>query len=238
MTIKQKLIELGYQDAEILIRVGKVRVNREVIFVPSTKIGKDDDIEVENKKEFVSRGAYKLLAAIEAFQLNFKDKIVLDVGASTGGFSQVCLLNKAKKVYALDVGTNQLDYNLRKNSKICSMEKTNIKNVTTQNFSEQIETIVCDVSFISLKEVINVAAKLLAPKSDFVALLKPQFEASSKYVEKGGFVNEKYHQFLIDRIINFAQNKFNFIGQIVSPIKGNKSKNTEYILYFQRNYEL
>lgn len=235
MTLKDKLISQGFDNAELIIRSGKVRVNNEVVFLPLVKIKETDKILIEQQKEFVSRGAYKLLAAIKEFDLNFQDKVVLDVGSSTGGFTQVCLLNGAKTVYALDSGTNQLDYSLRIQKNIKVMEKTNIKNVNPTFFKEQIDSIVCDVSFISLNYVVPIAASLLKPKSDFVVLFKPQFEASSKYVEKGGYVDLQYHDFLINRFLNFAKENFNFIGKIESPITGKKSKNTEYIIYFQKN---
>lgn len=234
-SIKEYLIEKNYSNAEILIRSGQVKINNEVVFTPSFLIKDSDKILIEQKKEFVSRGAYKLLAAIEAFKLDFENKVILDIGASTGGFSQVSLNYGAKLVYALDVGNNQLDYKLRQNSKIKSLEQTNLKSISKQMFEVEIDKVVCDVSFISLKEVYKVVEHILKTNDDLIVLLKPQFEASSKYVEKGGFVLEQFHPFLIDRSISQAsEHNFKFIDKITSPIKGKKSKNTEYILWYKK----
>lgn len=234
-SIKQHLIEMNYPDAEILIRSGKVKVNNEVIFTPSYITKQVDKITVEQSKEFVSRGAYKLLAAIEKFNLDFNNQVILDIGASTGGFTHVSLIYGAKFVYALDVGKNQLDFKLRQNTKVKSIEQTNLKSIDEKMFDLEIDKVVCDVSFIGLKEVYKVVEKILSSSKDLIVLLKPQFEASSKYVEKGGFVQEKYHEFLINRSIEQAsEHNFKFIDKITSPIKGQKSKNTEYILWYKK----
>ncbi|MGY6171999.1 TlyA family RNA methyltransferase [Candidatus Mycoplasma pogonae] len=222
--------------AEKLIRSGKVMVNNEIIMMPNQKVLLDAKIIIKETKKWVSRGAFKLIKAIEVFELNFKDKIVLDIGASKGGFTQVALKNGAKKVYALDVGTNQLDYSLRIDPSVVVYEKTNLKNIEKNFFAESLDLVVCDVSFIGLKSVFEVLNKILDSNKQVLVLIKPQFEASSKYVADGGFVEIQYHQFLIDRVVNQANDlRFKLLAITESPIKGNKSKNIEYLALFERN---
>ncbi|MGZ9428849.1 TlyA family RNA methyltransferase [Mycoplasma sp. 1012] len=238
LTLLQILEQKNLKNVETLIRMGKVKVNGEIIFIPSTKISfEKDKVEVfEEKKEWVSRGAYKLLEAIKLFNLNFQDKTVLDIGSSTGGFTEVSLKYGAKKVYALDSGTNQLDYSLRTNTKVIPLEKTNLKSISFELFKEKMDIIVCDVSFISLKEVFKVIKEIVTLNTDIMLLIKPQFEASSKYVEKGGYVDEKHHQFLINRVVEHGKdNGFKLIKISKSPILGNKSKNIEYVTLFKRS---
>ncbi|WGI36275.1 TlyA family RNA methyltransferase [Mesomycoplasma lagogenitalium] len=238
--MKKKLLDLvnekGYENGETLIRIGKVLVNDQIILLPHLKVDINSVITVkQTKKEWVSRGAYKLLKAIEIFNLDFENKTVLDIGSSTGGFTQVALKNGAKKVYALDVGTNQLEYSLRNNLKVIVMEKTNLKSINFKKFNEIMDIIVCDVSFISLKEVFKVINEITDYNTQIMLLIKPQFEASSKYVEQGGYVNPKHHPFLINRVSQYAlEYSFKLINVHQSPITGNKSKNIEYLSLYER----
>lgn len=241
MTLVEKLLSLGYSNKEALglIMSGNVLVNEEIIIKGSTKIKETDVIRIKSKKKWVSRGSYKLLEAIEKFNLNLIDKICLDVGASTGGFTQVLLTNGVKKVYALDSGTNQLDFTLRQNEKVISLEKTNLKSINDDMFEEKIDFICCDVSFISVKKLFDVLSKtnVLANDNYVLILIKPQFEASSNIVEKGGFVNKIHHKDIIDSIISYAiKLNFIFLSIIESPIKGNVSKNIEYLALFRRDF--
>lgn len=241
MTLVEKLLSLGYSNKEALglIMSGNVLVNEEIIIKGSTKIKETDVIRIKSKKKWVSRGSYKLLEAIEKFNLNLIDKICLDVGASTGGFTQVLLTNGVKKVYALDSGTNQLDFTLRQNEKVISLEKTNLKSINDDMFEEKIDFICCDVSFISVKKLFDVLSKtnVLANNNYVLILIKPQFEASSNIVEKGGFVNKIHHKDIIDSIISYAiKLNFIFLSIIESPIKGNVSKNIEYLALFRRDF--
>lgn len=241
MTLVEKLLSLGYSNKEALglIMSGNVLVNEEIIIKGSTKIKETDVIRIKSKKKWVSRGSYKLLEAIEKFNLNLIDKICLDVGASTGGFTQVLLTNGVKKVYALDSGTNQLDFTLRQNEKVVSLEKTNLKSINDDMFEEKIDFICCDVSFISVKKLFDVLSKtnVLANDNYVLILIKPQFEASSNIVEKGGFVNKIHHKDIIDSIISYAiKLNFIFLSIIESPIKGNVSKNIEYLALFRRDF--
>lgn len=237
MTLLEKLKLLNYNEdkAKALIMSGNVLVNNEKTILPFIKIKENDIIKIKQPKQWVSRGAFKLLKAFEHFDLNINNKICLDVGSSTGGFTEVLLHKKAKKVYALDSGKNQLDYKLRINEKVVVLEKTNFKKINEKMFSEKIDFLCCDVSFISVKRLFNVLNlnKILSTKNELIILIKPQFEAPKEKVEKGGFVKENEHKKIIDDLINYAKEKnFEFIGLIKSPIQGNKSKNTEYLSFF------
>lgn len=241
MTLIEKLFSLGYSNKESLglIMSGNVLVNEEIVIKGSTKIKENDVIRIKNKKKWVSRGSYKLLEAIEKFNLDLTNKICLDVGASTGGFTQVLLSKGAKKIYSLDSGTNQLDFTLRQNEKVVSLEKTNLKSIKDDMFEEKIDFICCDVSFISVKKLFDVLSKtnVLANNNYVLILIKPQFEASSNIVEKGGFVNKIHHKDIIDSIISYAiKLNFIFLSIIESPIKGNVSKNIEYLALFRKEF--
>ncbi|WP_412031426.1 TlyA family RNA methyltransferase [Metamycoplasma buccale] len=222
--------------AESLIRAGDVLVNDEKIILPSLKFDeKNINIKLLNKKQYVSRGAFKLIAALKEFKINLQNFICLDIGSSTGGFVQVLLENGANKVYAVDVGTNQLDYKLRINEKVVVYEKTNLKNLNIDFFNEPLDLITCDVSFISLKHVFAVSQHLLESKKKIITLIKPQFEAISKYVSKGGFVDEIHHKYIIEKVISYAKKcNFNLLKISKSPILGGVSKNIEYLALFER----
>ena len=221
-----------------LIKEGKFIINSEKCFLPYFKFEIENiKIELLENKKYVSRGAYKLLGAIKKFNLDLNNLICLDLGSSTGGFVQVELENNAKKVYAIDVGTNQLDYSLRKNPKVITHEKTNLKILDQNFFEDNIDFVSCDVSFISVKNVFNVCAKFLKPKVKLMILIKPQFEASSNLVLEGGIVEEKHHKDIINNIINYAnEKKFKFLNISESPIRGQKSKNIEYISLFEKEW--
>ncbi|QJG67154.1 TlyA family RNA methyltransferase [Mycoplasma phocoenae] len=243
--VKKKLVdiisekfEITINEAEKQIRCGNVTINSEKIFLPLLKFDENLPVELLNQKEYVSRGAYKLLKALKIFNIDVKNKICVDLGSSTGGFVQVLLKHNAKKVYAVDVGTNQLDYSLRINPNVVVFEQTNLKDLTTTHFNEMIDIFTCDVSFISLKYVFGTLKKIANPNSEIILLIKPQFEASSKYVSAGGYVEEKYHPFLIDRVKEYGkQEGFECVSVEQSPILGQKSKNIEYISLFKKTKE-
>lgn len=233
MLLIEMVISLGHskEHAERLIRSGLVTVNGEMQFIPGTKIKSDSKIEIKELNKWVSRGAFKLLKAIELFDLNFNNKIVLDIGSSTGGFTQVAIENGASKVFALDVGTNQLDYKLRSNSKVVSLEKTNLKEITPSLLqNEKIDIVVCDVSFISSYHVFASIKEVIKKDSLIVLLIKPQYEAEVSDVQKGGYVDVKNHKKIIDKVIsNGNQLGFEMIEIKESPIKGKTSQNIEYL---------
>lgn len=238
MTLLEKLIKNNYDEknAKSLIMSGNVLVNDEVILIGSHKINENDIIRIKEQKQWVSRGAYKLLEAFEKFNINVQNKNCLDVGSSTGGFTEVLLKKEANKVYSLDSGTNQLDFKLRTNNKVKVLEKTNLKNIVSNMFDSKIDFVCCDVSFISCKHLFDVLnnQNVLSKENDLIILIKPQFEANSKLVLEGGFVEEINHKEIIDNIINYAnKNNFKFINICKSPLLGNKSKNVEYLSWFK-----
>lgn len=238
MTLLAYLIQEGYDQktAHGYIKSGKVLVNDNVETLINFELKTTDKIIIKAKKPWVSRGAYKLLQAITEFKLDFKNKIVLDIGASTGGFTQVALHYGAKKVYANDVGNNQLAYSLRIDPRVKVMEKRNLKTLTKDLFDEAIDLVVCDVSFISLNRVFDVLKPLLKTKTLVMALIKPQFQASSNLVENKGIVKKEHHQAIIKQVIAYAQSQdFIFKKFIASPITGKNSQNQEYLSLFQRS---
>lgn len=196
---------------------------------------------------YVSRGGLKLEAAINAFNIDLKDKICIDMGASTGGFSDCMLQKGAKFVYALDCGYNQLAWKLRNESKIKSIEKINVKNCTffdvynCENLPQEElpEFMSMDLSFISIKKVLKNCKNLIRNNASAVLLIKPQFEADRADIEKGGVVkDEKVRKKIIKDIEFFCESiGFKTLGLIESPIQGAKSKNIEYLIYIKRNNE-
>ncbi|MBM7616475.1 23S rRNA (cytidine1920-2'-O)/16S rRNA (cytidine1409-2'-O)-methyltransferase [Weissella uvarum] len=180
---------------------------------------------------YVSRGGFKLAKAIEIFGLDFKDKIVLDIGSSTGGFTDVALQNGAKKVYALDVGTNQLVWKLRSDERVIVMENTNFRYAKKDDFTAgQPEIATIDVSFISLNLILPPLSEILTAGGHVATLIKPQFEAGRELVGKHGIVKDaKTHLSVIEQVMQFAkENGFSLAGLDYSPIKGG-SGNIEFI---------
>ena len=235
------LVENGYYEsrtkAEIAIREGNILVNNIKEDKPGTMVKVDSTIRIiGNKCPFVSRGGYKLDKAIKVFNINLKDFICIDLGSSTGGFTDVMLKNNASKVYAVDCGTNQLDFKLRINDKVIVMENTNARYVNINDFNnDTIDFISADLSFISLKLVLNVIYGLLKNNGESIVLIKPQFEAGREYVEKGGVIKDKkVHISVIKEIIEFAKSIGFYINGITySPIKG-PNGNIEYLLYISK----
>lgn len=222
------------EKARLAIMEGKVFVNNQKEDKPGTMIKEDAIVEFRGEKlKYVSRGGLKLEKAVDVFKISIKDKVCVDIGASTGGFTDVMLQNGAKKVFAIDCGTNQLDYKLRKDDRVVSMENTNARYVTKNDLNnENIDFVSVDVSFISLKKIIPVIKEILKDGGESVLLIKPQFEAGKDLVLKGGVVKDKnVHINIIKDIIEFCKNDgFNILGIDYSPIKG-PAGNIEYLLY-------
>jgi len=222
------------QKAQAEIMAGNVLVNKQKINKPGTAIDVTSQITILKKDfPYVSRGALKLLKAVDIFLLDVKDKICLDIGASTGGFTEILLIKGARKVFAVDVGHNQLDWKIRNDDRVVSMEKTNGRYLTTQDFDNTLmDIIVTDVSFISLEKILPVAFFCLNNNGEMVALIKPQFEAGHEEVSKKGVVTKKnIHLKVIKKIILFSFNLgFSVIDLAKSPIKGPKG-NIEFLIY-------
>ena len=214
------------------------------IFVEGRRADKcGESIKVEANIEFkgenmpyVSRGGFKLEKAIKNFSIDLSNQVCLDIGASTGGFTDCMLQNGAKKVFAIDVGYGQFAWKLRVDERVVCMERTNIRYVTTENIGEKADFASIDVAFISLKKVVPAVVNLLDEKGKVVALIKPQFEAGRDKVGKKGVVREKStHIEVITAIINFLlENKMKIINLAYSPIKGPEG-NIEYLVYFTKD---
>ena len=222
------------EKAKREIMVGNVIVNEQVVTKAGTMFKDNDDlnIRIKDKLKYVSRGGLKLEKAIKTWDLNFKDKLVLDIGASTGGFTDCALQNGAKCVYSVDVGKNQLDWKLRNDERVVSIEEMHIKDLKEKDIgNEKVNYIVIDVSFISLTKVIPYFEKFLAKNAKIVMLVKPQFEVGREKIGKNGVVeNEEYHDEAIKKIISFSKKcGYELIGVEDSPIKGAKG-NKEFLM--------
>jgi 23S rRNA (cytidine1920-2'-O)/16S rRNA (cytidine1409-2'-O)-methyltransferase len=214
-----------------LVMAGQVTVNGRVITKAGTPVNTDASIAVKKGCPYVSRAGYKLEAAVDAFAIELKDKVAVDVGASTGGFTDLMLQRGAARVYAVDVGHSQLHYRLRNDSRVICLEKINARTIDPSLIPEPCDIAVFDVSFISLRLVIPPVLNILKRPSEIVALIKPQFEAGKGMTKKGIIKDE-------DTIISVVENIKEFLysieliplGVIPSPVKGAKG-NQEYLIY-------
>ncbi len=215
------------------IMEGSVFIGEKRVDKPGEKINTDSEIYIkDNPLTYVSRGGLKLEKAINEFDIDLQGVHALDIGASTGGFTDCMLQNGAKKVYAIDVGYGQLDWGLRNDPRVVVMERTNVRYVNPDDFQDKINFISIDVSFISLKLVLPVAKSFLDPQGQILALIKPQFEAGREKVGKKGIIKDKsIHQEVLKDIIEFT-NKISLgvKGVSFSPITGSKG-NIEFLLY-------
>ncbi len=224
------------QKAKYAIESGNIYINGMQETKSSKLVGKNDKVEIKGEAlPFVSRGGLKLEKAVKQFKINLSEKICMDIGASTGGFTDCMLQQNAKKVYAVDVGTDQLDEKIKSDPKVINMEKTNIRNLDV-NSIEQIDFIGTDVSFISLTLVLPKIYELLKINGKAVTLIKPQFEAGLQNINKNGVVKDiKVHKKIILNIILLANKLgFNILNIDYSPIKG-PAGNIEYLLYIEKN---
>ncbi len=218
--------------AQAMIMAGQVFVEGIRIDKSGFNINLDSAIEIKKLgPEWVSRGAVKLIAALDKNQISVKKKICIDLGSSTGGFTDVLIQSGAEKVYAVDVGINQLHEKLKKNTKVVSLEKTNARYLTKEIVSELIEIMVCDVSFISLKKVIEPNLHLLKNESFIITLIKPQFESKKNETKKGVVRDSKIHQRICNEISDWFEKECNckVLSIIESPIKGPKG-NIEFLI--------
>lgn len=235
------VFEEGHTDsrekAKALIMAGSVYVNGQKQLKAGTSIKPDDKIEVRGSKmPFVSRGGYKLDKSIKAFNLDLSDCICMDIGASTGGFTDCMLQNGATKVYSIDVGYGQLAWKLRTDERVVNLERTNFRYVTHEEIPDLIDFASVDVSFISLKIILPVLRELLKEGGHAVCLIKPQFEAGRDKVGKKGVVRElSTHTEVVEKITNFAfETGFSILGLDFSPIKGPEG-NIEYLMYIEKS---
>jgi len=235
--LDQLLVDSGLAPtrsrAADLVRRGLVSVAGVTALKPGAQVATDAELRLSpGASRYVSRGGEKLAAALDAFGFDPKCTIVLDVGASTGGFTDCLLQRGAAKVYAVDAGTNQLAWKLRQDPRVVSMEKTNIRDVTSAKVPEPIDLIVCDASFIGLRTALPAALALAAPGAHLAALIKPQFEVGKGRVGKGGIVREpELHKEVCETISQWlgAQPGWSVLGVVESPITGAEG-NKEFLI--------
>jgi 23S rRNA (cytidine1920-2'-O)/16S rRNA (cytidine1409-2'-O)-methyltransferase len=219
--------------AQAAIMAGQIMINEQKIDKPGTQIATDSTIRIlGNKLPYVSRGGLKLEKALKVFPLSLQGKIVADLGASTGGFTDCALQNGATKVYAVDVGYGQLAWSLRNDQRVINMERTNVRFMEADTLADKIDVATIDVAFISLDKILPAAKKLLAEDGAVLALVKPQFEAGKENVGKKGVVRDaKIHAEVIRKILLIARSEGLIpAGLDYSPIKGPEG-NIEFLLY-------
>ena len=219
--------------AQAAVMAGQVLVNEQKMDKPGTPVAPEVTIRLlGNKLPYVSRGGLKLEKALQIFPISVEGKVVADIGASTGGFTDCALQNGATKVYAIDVGYGQLAWKLRNDERVVNMERTNVRYLEADSLPEQVDAATIDVAFISLDKILPAVHKILKPEGFVVALIKPQFEAGKENVGKKGVVRDAaVHEQVINNVISFAKGEgFGIAGLDFSPIKGPEG-NIEYLLH-------
>lgn len=219
------------EQAKRLILAGEVMAGTNVVAKPSTKLPSEAELTVKQRPKFVGRGGLKMEGALDTFQIDPSGLICLDVGASTGGFTDCLLQRGAIKVHAVDVGTNQLAWKLRSDPRVTVKEKFNARHMQPEDIGEPIDLAVTDVSFISLTKILPPMFATLADHGEIVCLIKPQFELNREDISKGGIVRDPaLHQRAVDKIHDFVTKElgFTWIDCIDSPITGTDG-NKEYL---------
>lgn len=225
------------EKAKAIIMAGIVYVNNQKSDKAGKEVKAEDVIEVRGSTlKYVSRGGLKLEKAMQCFPINLENKICMDVGASTGGFTDCMLMNNASKVYSIDVGYGQLAWKLRIDNRVINLERTNFRYVTSEQVPDVINFASVDVSFISLKHILPNLNTLLAENGQAVCLIKPQFEAGREKVGKKGVVSDlNTHIEVVENTINLAlECGFSVKGLQFSPVKGPEG-NIEYLIYLEKN---
>jgi len=238
--ITDKGLAPSRERAKALIMAGVVYVDNQKVDKAGTFVTEDQLIEVRgNDLKYVSRGGLKLEKAMKSFDISLDSKVCMDIGASTGGFTDCMLQNGARKVFAIDVGHGQLAWKLRQDERVICMEKTNIRYVTPEDLGEKIDFSSIDVSFISLTKVLLPIRNYLKDDGQIVALIKPQFEAGREKVGKKGVVREKStHHEVIELVLSYALSiGFKVLALDFSPIKGPEG-NIEYLVHLQKSEEV
>lgn len=237
------VFEQGYapsrEKAKAIIMAGIVYVNNQKVDKAGFELKEGDVLEVRGKTlQYVSRGGLKLEKAMQEFPITLEGKICMDVGASTGGFTDCMLQNGAVKVYSIDVGYGQLAWKLRTDERVVNLERTNFRYATREQIPDEVDFASVDVSFISLKHILPNLNTLLASDGQAVCLIKPQFEAGKEKVGKKGVVRDlNVHLEVVENVINLAlENGFSVMGLQFSPIKGPEG-NIEYLIYLNKSQE-
>lgn len=235
MRIDIYLSENGYvksrERAKTLVKAGQVQVNGVVVSKPSYNVPEEADVKITGEQlKYVGRGGLKLEKALSVFDINLENKICLDIGASTGGFTDCMLQNGASYVYAVDVGHDQLDETLANDKHVKNMERTNIRDLTPEDFVPNPSFIATDVSFVSLKQILPKIKELLPENGEAVVLIKPQFEAGKAAIGKNGIVKDKkVHEKVLADIVSFCFSQQLEVKNLIhSPISGGDG-NVEYL---------
>ncbi len=229
---------ISREKAQVIIRNNNVFVNEKICNKSSKEVGKDDKIDVNFPKDYVSRGAYKLLGAIDTFSLKFDEKVVLDLGASTGGFTQVALEYGAKKVYAVDIGANELADTLKKDLRVVNMPNTDVRNLNKDLIKDS-QIIIGDLSFISLTKILPIIKQFFSANLEMMFLFKPQFECGKEIAKKykGVIKNEAIHIVILKNFLEFINHLGYYISDLTfSPITGGDG-NIEYLIYINGKYK-
>lgn len=227
------------ERAKTNIMAGLIFVDGQRVDKAGEKVSVDADIVFKGEElKYVSRGGLKLEKAMNTFGIDLTNKVCMDIGASTGGFTDCMLQNHAIKVFSVDVGYGQFAWKLRTDERVVCMERTNIRYVTPEDIGVPLDFASIDVSFISLRTIMPAVKNLLGDKGEVVALIKPQFEAGREKVGKKGVVRDiEVHLEVVNKIVNFLiENDFNVLGLSFSPIKGPEG-NREYLVYFTKDKE-
>ncbi|MFR1824956.1 MAG: TlyA family RNA methyltransferase [Clostridium saudiense] len=227
------------ERAKTNIMAGLIFVDGQRVDKAGEKVSVDADIVFKGEElKYVSRGGLKLEKAMNTFGIDLTNKVCMDIGASTGGFTDCMLQNHASKVFSVDVGYGQFAWKLRTDERVVCMERTNIRYVTPEDIGVPLDFASIDVSFISLRTIMPAVKNLLGDKGEVVALIKPQFEAGREKVGKKGVVRDiEVHLEVVNKIVNFLiENDFNVLGLSFSPIKGPEG-NREYLVYFTKDKE-
>lgn len=239
--LDQLLMDKGYfpsrEKAKANIMAGQVLVDEQKVDKAGTKVDESAAIRILGEAvPYVSRGGLKLAGALASFPLDLTNKIMLDIGASTGGFTDCALQNGAAKVYAVDVGYGQLAWKLRQDDRVVCMERTNARYLTKEQFSDKVDIVTIDVAFISLEKILPTLPPLLAAEAQVVALIKPQFEAGKDKVGKKGVVRDPaVHRQVVRQVVGCAEDSgFTVKGLQYSPVRGPEG-NIEYLLFLDRS---
>ena len=223
---------LSRTKAAEAIEKGLVLVNGKTIR-PKDEIKESDEISfLETEDSFVSNGGYKLQRAVKTFDFDCKNKTFADIGASTGGFTDCLLQNGASKVFAIDVGESLLHESLQENPAIIVMENTNARYLTAEDFPQEIDGVVTDVSFISLRLIFPTIKSILRENGDAIVLIKPQFECENKNIGKSGIVHPSAHMRIVEKVLKYAEeNGLYPFGIVNAPVR--KGKNIEYVVWLR-----
>lgn len=227
-SLVQRHLAISRSQAENYIKLGQVRVNGKVTSKPGFLVSASDDIELTTQEQYVSRAALKLASVAQALQLDFRGKLVLDVGSSTGGFTDYALHHGAHKVIAVDVGTNQLHPRLRGHPQVELHEKTDIRDFTT---TARPGMVIIDVSFISLKQILPTVARLSTPQTQIVAMVKPQFETGQTDIKhKGVIKNERLRRDILKDFEEWTTQRFIILDKADSQVSGAKGNQERFYL--------